>query len=305
MTLPPRVARSVLLGAIGTMSIFLVLVVLRQEDTAASDLERLEGYWSVETEYSVEGGVKQIIASEEKMAVGKEALIEVKDRQVFYCYPNRSRYRLGLLIANTKTNPRVLQIAEGPTDSNNKDSSFPYDLSGDGNQLTVRMAKDGNALSFDRAGRLVVLRKNSPGEAENWFTKVKEIEAEAKCRHKIGADALAYVQEGGQGIAFLAYPFAIGGVTYNNDARLENIAKKSDGYQATVKITYTNIERNTYFLEVLVSYDALDGFRNWTIGKYNDSFPPHIQYKLFDAWLKPVPELGPPAREINRESSVQ
>jgi hypothetical protein len=111
--------------------------------------------------------------------------------------------------------------------------------------------------------------------------KGKEHEQEPK--QQVAADALAHVRRSGQAIIQRAYPLAIGGVTYNN-GNVEGIARRDDGYEATVRLNYSNALGAAYFLEVLVSYDWTGNFRSWRIGRYNDPFPPSLLGKTFDQW---------------------
>lgn len=126
-----------------------------------------------------------------------------------------------------------------------------------------------------------------PSLLQKWneFQGADEKTKEAERRQKLAGDALARVQDNGQQILNAAFPLAIGPVPFKH-AKLEGLASMADGYQATVKIHYTNILKDDYFMEILVTYDTMGGFRNWRIGHCNDRFPPKILDKIFDGWMK-------------------
>jgi serine/threonine protein kinase len=103
-------------------------------------------------------------------------------------------------------------------------------------------------------------------------------------RQQMSTHALANVRRTAQAIVNRAYPFAIGGVSYNN-ANVEDVVKEGDGYVATVKVNYSNALGQAYFLDILVSYDSMGNFRSWRLGRFNDPFPSNIRGKTFDRWL--------------------
>jgi hypothetical protein len=104
-------------------------------------------------------------------------------------------------------------------------------------------------------------------------------------RKKIGEDAMSTIRRTGQAIASKSYPFAIGGVVYEN-ASLEGVKATEQGHEATVKLNYSNALHKSYFLELLIDYDATDKMRTWKLVRHNDPFPPNIRGKTFDRWLE-------------------
>jgi hypothetical protein len=109
--------------------------------------------------------------------------------------------------------------------------------------------------------------------------------AEKPERQRVGDDALAQVRRSGQAIVNQAYPLApaVGGVTYNS-ASLEGVVRQGDGYEATVKLHYSNALAIPYSFEIVVAYDAKGVFRSWKVVRFNDPFPPNIRGKEFDRW---------------------
>jgi serine/threonine protein kinase len=131
--------------------------------------------------------------------------------------------------------------------------------------------------------------KESPGAREGSKGLPHESKEDTEARERercerIAADALANVRRTAQAIATRAYPLAIGGVRYNK-ANAEGVVNDGEGYLATVKISYSNALGQVYFLEILVSYDSKGNFRSWSLGRFNDPFPPNIRGNVFDQWL--------------------
>jgi hypothetical protein len=104
-------------------------------------------------------------------------------------------------------------------------------------------------------------------------------------RKKLGDDGMAHIHRTGQAIASRAYPFAIGGVIYENTS-LQGVTPTADGHEVNVKVNYSNALHKSYFLEIVIDYDATDKLRSWRLLRHNDPFPPSIRGKTFDRWLE-------------------
>ena len=119
-------------------------------------------------------------------------------------------------------------------------------------------------------------------DAEALLNKAKH---DAELRGRLESDAIRRVKSNAQRMLDTAFPNAIGDVPFRK-AEFDGLASMPDGFQATVKIYYTNILRDDYFMEIIISYDDMGGFRSWRMGHCNDRFPPNSRDKMFDAIIK-------------------